>query len=74
MSDIQSTLDRRDGLLGIIQKDLTRLLVHLKDLDEESRIEQLNQIKLFLHEYSPFKNEPVDCVVWVKADKVQAND
>ena len=70
----QSTLDRKDGLLGIIQKDLTKLLHHLNELSVEERITQLNQIKIFLHEHSPFKDEPVDCVIWVKSDKVQAND
>jgi ParB-like chromosome segregation protein Spo0J len=27
-----------------------------------------------LHKLSPFKEEPVDCVLWVKNDKVKAND
>lgn len=43
-------------------------------LDEESRIEIINQIRLELHKWSPMAQEPVDCVQWVKADKVQAND
>ena len=32
------------------------------------------KIKILLHEFSPFKEEPVDCVIWVKADTVQANE
>lgn len=27
-----------------------------------------------MHEISPFKNEPVDCVIWVSAEQVEAND
>lgn len=27
-----------------------------------------------LHELSPFAGEPVDCVVWVRAEEVVAND
>jgi len=27
-----------------------------------------------LHSYSPFSNEPVDCIQWVHSDSVQAND
>jgi ParB-like chromosome segregation protein Spo0J len=27
-----------------------------------------------LHEISPFKSEPVDCVVWVNGETVEAND
>lgn len=38
------------------------------------RIEAINNIKIELHNISPFKNEPVDCVIWVKNDKVYAND
>lgn len=38
------------------------------------KVEALNQARLKLHEISPFKFEPVDCVQWVDADKVVAND
>lgn len=41
-------------------------------LDE--KIETLNKIRKKLNEASPFRDEPVDCVLWVAADKVQAND
>lgn len=70
----QSTLDRRDGLQIGLQKELSKIIRILNGLSEEEKIEQLNKIKLFLHEYSPFKNEPVDCVLWVKNSLVQAND
>jgi len=46
----------------------------LADLPEEERIQAINEIKMMLHEVSPFKSEPVDCVIWVKADQVEAND
>jgi ParB-like chromosome segregation protein Spo0J len=59
----------------------TAILAKAKELGEEiealpkeDRIEVLNAVRRMLHEISPFKTEPVDCVVWVKADKVQAND
>ncbi len=42
--------------------------------NDEEKIELLNRIRLLLHAISPFKNEPVDCVLWVKAEKIQAND
>lgn len=41
-------------------------------LDEQ--IELINQIKCMLHEASPMRSEPVDCVLWVPADSVTAND
>jgi ParB-like chromosome segregation protein Spo0J len=46
----------------------------LSGLDQETLIETLNTIREMLHEYSPFKNEPVDFVKWVKSDQVIAND
>ncbi len=44
------------------------------DMPEAKQIEALNWVKMRLHEISPFKNEPVDCVLWVPADQVEAND
>ena len=69
----QTTLNKPE-IKQTIFKDLTKLLNHLNELSLDDKIEQLNQIKLFLHERSPFKNEPVDCVLWVKNNGVLAND
>ncbi|HAY0218747.1 TPA: ParB N-terminal domain-containing protein [Escherichia coli] len=41
---------------------------------EEEIIQGLNHLRRVLHEVSPFSQEPVDCVLWVKADEVVAND
>lgn len=46
--------------------------ISLMQLDE--KIEAINEIKKMLHEISPFKSEPVDCVLWVKNTNVYAND
>lgn len=54
--------------------EIEKLIKELSDLPEEKRIEAINQIKIKLHEISPFKNEPVDCVIWVKGETVHAND
>lgn len=40
----------------------------------EERISAINEIKKMLKEVSPFKAEPVECVQWVKATEVIAND
>jgi len=40
----------------------------------EDQVNIQNAIKEKMHSVSPFKNEPVDCVIWVKNDKVIAND
>lgn len=38
------------------------------------RIRVLNRLRLMLHEYSPFRNEPVDCVLWVAGSSLKDND
>jgi ParB-like chromosome segregation protein Spo0J len=43
-------------------------------LDEPDQIATINEIKLALHAASPFRDEPVDCVLWVPGEEVQAND
>jgi ParB-like chromosome segregation protein Spo0J len=47
---------------------------YLLKMDIESMIEEINKIKIALHDVSPFRFEPVDCVLWVKSDNVRAND
>lgn len=44
----------------------------LQDID--ARVETINALRAALHMYSPFASEPVDCVLWVPAESVQAND
>ncbi len=46
----------------------------LKTLDTHERVAALNDIRALLHDVSPFKSEPVDCVQWVPAESVGAND
>lgn len=57
-----------------MEKDILKLLSKINKLEDAQKIEQINKIKIELHRISPFKNEPVDCVLWVKADDVQSND
>lgn len=60
------------------QERLAEITKELKDglasLSEEERIDALNILRGELHEISPFKNEPVDFVYWVKTRDVVAND
>ncbi len=44
------------------------------DFDISEQIEIINRLKIALHKRSPFAQEPVDCVIWVPADGVGAND
>lgn len=50
------------------------LFRELDGLDLQTKVETINKVRLLLHDFSPFKTEPVDCVQWVKADQVTAND
>ena len=57
-----------------MKKELQALIKKLDALPLEKKIEALNEYKKALHSISPFKNEPVDCVIWVKGNDVIAND
>ncbi len=46
----------------------------LATLPAMERVETINEIKRLLHAVSPLHEEPVDCVLWVPAETVEAND
>jgi ParB-like chromosome segregation protein Spo0J len=47
---------------------------YLDSMPIDERVEEINRLREELHRYSPFKDEPVDFVRWVKNDQVHAND
>lgn len=53
---------------------INNFIEEIAKLPVGERIEAINNLKIKLHEISPFKNEPVDCVLWVPAEQVEAND
>lgn len=53
---------------------ITELKRRINELPLDKKVEAINELKLSLHEISPFKTEPVDCVLWVKNDTIHAND
>ena len=57
-----------------IEADCGQLFKGLEELGIDERVKAINAIRAALHQYSPFKTEPVDFVEWVKADVVHAND
>lgn len=57
-----------------VETILHALLDELKTLKIDQQVEAINKIRLAIHEVSPFKSEPVDCILWVKADNIVAND
>lgn len=44
------------------------------DLPVAELVQVLNEVRQLLHKISPFHDEPVDCVQWVPAFSVEAND
>lgn len=61
-------------LSDTIAEQLRALCANIAALPEAEAIEALNDAKRALHAISPFRDEPVDCVVWVRAETVEAND
>lgn len=57
-----------------IEKAISLLVDLLSELNEEQLIKSINSVKRELHKISPFSNEPVDCVLWVRGDCIEAND
>lgn len=57
-----------------ISKHIKALINALKAQPIERQIEWLNTVRKQLHQVSPFKHEPVDCVLWIKSESVEAND
>lgn len=54
--------------------DIKQAIQQIASLNDDDRMDAINEIRAALHEISPMKREPVDFVRWVKADKLHAND
>lgn len=50
------------------------LFAELEIMPDDHRMDTINELRLLLHQHSPMRGEPVDCVLWVDADQIQAND
>lgn len=61
--------DAKDVLM-----DAEAVFERIATLDLYQQIEVINRLKQALHRSSPMKDEPVDCVLWVPAESVTAND
>jgi len=62
--------------VGITQMEnlQKQILAFINCNDDSEKIDRINKLKLFIHQNSPFKDEPVDCVLWLKSSEVVAND
>ncbi|MGN0805339.1 MAG: ParB N-terminal domain-containing protein [Candidatus Coproplasma sp.] len=57
-----------------MKEELKQQLLQLDGLSLSDKIDAINEIKAFLKTISPFNDEPVECVKWVKSELVIAND
>lgn len=61
--------------VGETISDAVKVLSKLIDeLPDAEKVTAINHAKKALHAVSPFSEEPVDCVLWVKSDDIEAND
>lgn len=63
-----------DLIARSIIEDSRAIFDRLAALDDEARMDAINEIRKLLREHSPMRREPVDCVLWVRADQLHAND
>lgn len=57
-----------------MQAELEALCDALEGMDDDSKVDALNEIRRRLHEISPMRGEPCELVLWVPAQQVVAND
>lgn len=54
--------------------DCALIFRQLESMSIDDKVSVINAIRAELSQHSPFNNEPVDCVMWVRNDTVGAND
>lgn len=63
-------MNLQNNLLNKIEE----ILDYANNLNFDDKVKFINFLRDKVHKISPFKNEPVDYVKWVKSDNVVAND
>lgn len=53
---------------------INQLHDYLQSLAPDDKIDAINQFRQVLHAESPFKDQPIDCVLWVKEEQITPND
>lgn len=57
-----------------MNEELKKHIESIKNMNFEEKVQTITEIKELLKQISPFANEPVDFVQWVKEELVIAND
>lgn len=58
----------------MLEDIIKQIKKEIQSMELDEQINTINRVKEELHKISPFKDEPADCVIWVKKEKIQAND
>ena len=53
-------------------RELAQMIASLPD--DDKKIDALNQVRKILHDISPLKHHPVDCVLWADSESIEANE
>jgi ParB-like chromosome segregation protein Spo0J len=69
----QFELPIKADVAGVVERGKA-LFAELEAFPLHDKVEAINLLRLALHELSPFKTEPVDCVQWINAERVTANE
>ena len=67
-------MENKDFLQSDILSSIDNIIKRFENESVDFKIDIINKIKTKIHESSPLKEEPVDCVLWVKNEAVHAND
>lgn len=59
---------------GTLISELHNYLESAREKGLSELVQAINEVRSYVHDYSPFKNEPVDFVKWVENTSVVAND
>ena len=57
-----------------MEQKVQAIIEELQGMEMPAMIAAINEIKAALKAISPFSENPVECVRWVKAEEVIAND
>ncbi len=60
--------------MGHIAALSAALVEAIANLPLDQRVAELNRVRKDLHLVSPFSQEPVDLILWVRAEEIEAND
>ena len=64
---VEKSIEERS--ISSLVNEIKRRVANLDSIDR--KIDTLNEVRLALHEVSPLKNHPADCVIWEKSEQIE---